>query len=102
MTKLTTVPLLQDLPFETTVTADRLPAREPLDADAPDWRRTRPVKPRDAASDEAGALDWSLVVVLRRKASELIAAAIADHHDRHGTSLPEVDRRLLAGQAGSA
>ena len=96
MTKLTTVPLLQDPPFQTTVTADRLPARTPLNADDPDWRQTRPVKPRAGnTSDEPASPDWSLVVVLRRKASELIASALADHQDQHGVAMPDVDRRLL-------
>ncbi|WP_415118367.1 hypothetical protein [Micropruina sp.] len=95
MTKLTAVPLLQDPPFATTVTADQLPAREPVSSTDPDWRHTRPVKPRAAAPGEIPSLDWSLVVLLRRKASELIAAAIAQHHDAHGVAMPEVDRRLL-------
>lgn len=95
MTKLTTVPLLQDLPFDATVTAERLPPREPADAVGLDWGRSRPVKPRAAASDEVASLDWGLVVLLRRKASELIAAALAEHHDRTGVALADVDRRLL-------
>ena len=41
------------------------------------------------------SVDWGLVVVLRRKASELIAAQLADHYDNHGVAMPEVDRRLL-------
>lgn len=95
MTKLTTVPLLQDPPFVTTVTAEELLARTPLSDGEPDWRRTRPVKPRPAATDGEASVDWGLVVVLRRKASELIAAQLADHYDNHGVAMPEVDRRLL-------
>lgn len=95
MTRLTTVPLLQDLPFETAVTADRLPARRPRSETRPDWRDTKPVAARDPQPDEPQPLDWTLVVVLRRKASELIAAAIAEHHDRTGAAMPDVDRRLL-------
>ena len=92
MTKLTTVPLLQGLPFETAVSADRLPGRRPRNLDAPDWRDTRPShRPPER---EALTIDWGLVVVLRRKASELIAQALGEHLDQHGVAMPDVDRRL--------
>ncbi|MFT4297325.1 MAG: ATPase, T2SS/T4P/T4SS family [Micropruina sp.] len=92
MTKLTAVPLLRDLPFETTVSADRLPGRRPRNAEAPDWADTQPCS--EATADEV-AVDWSLVVVLRRKASELITRALAEHAEANGVAMPEVDRRLL-------
>ncbi|MFT4215986.1 MAG: CpaF/VirB11 family protein [Micropruina sp.] len=91
MTRLTTIPLWQDLPFETTVPADRLPGRRPRRAVASDWAATIPA----SAPEQPVGIDWSLVVVLRRKASELIARALADHAETHRTAMPDVDRRLL-------
>ncbi len=96
--KLTTVPLLQDLPFEAAVPADRVPRRRPRPGrprtkDAPDGDGARLGPP--AASDEGVVTDWSLVVVLRRKASELIARALAEHAETNGVAMPDVDRRLL-------
>lgn len=61
MTKLTTIPLWQDLPFETTVPAERLPGRRPRSAESPDWEDTCP---SSAPSETPAGLDWSLVVVL--------------------------------------
>lgn len=92
-TRLTTVPLLQDLPFETTVSADRLPPRRPKSTGGkgPDWQESRP----GVRAGEPASIDWALVVVLRRKASELIARALAEHQDKHGLAMPDVDRRLL-------
>ena len=92
MTKLTTIPLWQDLPFETTVPAERLPGRRPRSAESPDWEDTCP---SSAPSETPAGLDWSLVVVLRRKASELITRELAEYADEHGTAMPDVDRRLL-------
>lgn len=91
MTKLATIPLWQDLPFETTVPAERLPGRRPRRA-ASDWAQSHPTT---ATSEPASGLDWSLVVVLRRKASELITRELADYAEEHGTAMPETDRRLL-------
>lgn len=45
-------------------------------------------------SPDLAAVDWQLVVSLRRRASEQIAAALAEH-GREGRPLAEVDRRLL-------
>lgn len=88
MNRLSTIPLLRDLPFESAVPAHHLPSDQ----------RPAPVARRAAeapAATVSSGVDWGLVVVLRRKASELIARALADHTEAHGTALPEVDRRLL-------
>ena len=82
MTKLTTVPLLQDLPFDATVPADRVPP--------PPRPPERPRRPKGQVN-----LDWTLVVLLRRKASELIAHELAEHLQAEGVAMPDVDRRLL-------
>ena len=91
MTKLSSIPLWQDLPFETAVPAERLPSRRPLDDNGTDWKSSRPVPARS----DAVTIDWSVVVMLRRKASELITTALATHAETHGGAMPEVDRRLL-------
>jgi len=62
-----------------------------LFADQPAYR---PLHARAEVIEATGkdpAIDWQLVVVLRRKASELISAATSSA----GHPLPEVDRRLL-------
>lgn len=51
------------------------------------FRRSRLIEERP----DDPAVDWQLVVVLRRRASELIAAAVAEHTG----PLTDVDRRLL-------
>ncbi len=57
--------------------------------------------PRDELSDAHGALarseavDWALVVLLRRRASELISRELEAHQERTGSSMSETDRRLL-------
>ena len=40
-------------------------------------------------------IDWPLVVLLRRKASEEITRQVEAHHERTGTAMPDTDRRLL-------
>ncbi len=58
MTKLTSIPLWQDLPFETTVPADRLPSRRPRDDEGTDWESSRPL-----VRAEPVTIDWSVVVM---------------------------------------
>jgi len=43
----------------------------------------------------ADAIDWGVIVVLRRRASERIAREIEAHTERTGAALSETDRRLL-------
>ncbi len=50
---------------------------------------------RDPAFEKPQPVDWALIVVLRRRASERITAEIEAHAERSGTPLPEADRRLL-------
>lgn len=54
--------------------------------------------PRRSLSPEATpapVVDWTLVVQLRRQASEHITRRLADHLDEHGRHMADVDRRLL-------
>ena len=44
---------------------------------------------------QSEAIDWGLIVLLRRRASERIAQEIEAHAERTGAALPETDRRLL-------
>lgn len=97
MSKLTNVPLLNDLPFPTAVSADRL-----AEVTARTRTRPRPERPSPArvAHDETPAptgqsVDWALVVTLRRKASELIARGLTEHAETHGLAMSEQDRRLM-------
>jgi pilus assembly protein CpaF len=41
------------------------------------------------------SIDWQLVVLLRRKASEQITRRMAEHRDHTGAPMPEIDRRLM-------
>jgi pilus assembly protein CpaF len=91
MNRLSSVPLLRDLPFETAVTADRLPPPQPRPAVC---EAARAAKPKPAVPP-LGGVDWGLVVQLRRKASERITRALAEHQERTGAPMPDVDRRLL-------
>ncbi|MFZ1409835.1 MAG: CpaF/VirB11 family protein [Micropruina sp.] len=81
MNRLADIPLLRDLPFESAVPAEKL----------------RRVAPRlaEQITPVVSGVDWDLVVVLRRNASESITRAFAEHQGTHGQALPEVDRRLL-------
>ena len=82
MNRLASVPLLRgELPFETLVPARRLARLSSLP----------PAIPAAAQS----AVDWGLVVSLRRKASERIAGVLADHQREHGHAMPDIDRRLM-------
>lgn len=60
-------------------------------------RLTRPVAPAPPVrpTGVGVAVDWTQVVVLRRKASEEITRRIGDYADQHATPMPEVDRRLM-------
>lgn len=49
----------------------------------------------DDLGEDGPAVDWGLVVVLRRRASERISRAKADHRERHGRDLDEEDVRVL-------
>ncbi len=77
MSRLGGIPLLQELPFPDVTPDDRTIRRLVL------------------PNESTGRVDWSLVVTLRRKASEAITAALAEHQDVHQAVMSEVDRRLL-------
>ncbi|WP_300077731.1 CpaF/VirB11 family protein [Propioniciclava sp.] len=74
MRRLADVPLLQGTEFALS---------------APELRRAAASVPHEEA------IDWGLVVVLRRKASEEITREAELHAQTHGTALSEADRRLL-------
>ena len=40
-------------------------------------------------------IDWSVVVMLRRRAADMIADRAADWALQHGTAMPEIDRKLM-------
>ena len=58
----------------------------------------RPEEVRRAAAALPGdeAIDWGLIVVLRRRASDEVTRETEAHAERTGRPMPDADRRLLA------
>lgn len=50
---------------------------------------------RGTSQPGPGAVDWGLVVVLRRQASAEISEHTRAHQEEHGRAMPDVDRRLM-------
>lgn len=86
MNRLSGVPLLRDLPFEDAVPADRI---RPLGVAG--------AGPRRPVDWSPAAVDWDLVVRLRRTASEQITTALATQAEAQGGPTSPADRRLLGG-----
>ncbi|WP_040159284.1 CpaF family protein [Nigerium massiliense] len=66
--------------------------------DLPLRRSDVAVSPRIERMVREVEIEWPLVVVLRRRASEAISRAVDEQQERTGAHLAEVDRRLLARQ----
>ena len=51
--------------------------------------------PAPVASSAESGIDWPVVVTLRRRAADLIAARAVEWAGEHGAAMPELDRRLM-------
>jgi len=52
-------------------------------------------EPEEAPEMGRPEIDWAVVVKLRRKAADAIADRAAEWAGQHGTTMPELDRRLM-------
>ena len=70
----------------------------PLLASTPDAYAVRPEELRRVAlrAPQDEAVDWGLIVVLRRRASDEVTRETEAYAERTGSPMPDADRRLLA------
>jgi pilus assembly protein CpaF len=68
----------------------------PLLQEVPDFTVDVPNARRITAAPLHDEVDWSLVVTLRRQASDEVAGAAQAHVERTGMPLGDADRRLMA------